>query len=167
MHKQGFRLYVTRDLGQATGYARERYRLEQDKRYGLLGSSKGKLDPFGVPTDFYSTQRMKVGPWYYDDPESAKSCCRLDSAATEFQCQGLELDLPIVGWGVDLHWGGRDWQSPPRRRSQAHNPHLLRLNSYRVLLTRGRDGVVLYVPDGGREFDADYQALETAGAREL
>jgi len=167
MEKQGFRLYLTRDLQQATSYVRERYRSEQDKRYGFLGSSKGRLNPFGIPTDFYSTRRMKVGPWYYDDPDSVESCCRLDSAATEFQCQGLELDLPIVGWGVDLRWDGRIWQSPPQRRSQARDPHKLRLNSYRVLLTRGRDGVVLYVPDGGAAFDADFAALREAGGRGL
>jgi hypothetical protein len=167
MEKQGFRLYLTRELERATGYVRERYRFERDKRYGFLGSSKGRLNPFGVPTDFYSTQRMKIGPWYYDDPDSTKSCCQLDSAATEFQCQGLELDLPIVGWGVDLHWNGQTWQSPPQRRSQAHDPHLLRLNSYRVLLTRGRDGAVLYVPDGGAPFDADHAALRSAGAKGL
>ncbi len=165
MEKQGFRLYLTRDLEQARRYVRERYRTEEDKRYGFLGSSKGRLNPFGIPTDFYSTQRMKIGPWYYDHPESAGSCCRLDSAATEFQCQGLELDLPIVGWGVDLHWNGRAWQSPPQRRAPGRDPHLLRLYSYRVLLTRGRDGLVLFVPDGGAAFDADFAALEAAGGR--
>lgn len=167
MNKQGFRLYLTRELERATQYVRERYQSEPDKRYGFLGSSKGRLDPFGIPTNYYSTQRMKIGPWYYDDPDSAKSCCQLDSAATEFQCQGLELDLPVVGWGVDLHWNGRDWQSPPQRRSHARDPHLLRLNSYRVLLTRGRDGAALYVPDGGTAFDADFAALEAAGGMGL
>ncbi|MCL5735368.1 MAG: DUF2075 domain-containing protein [Actinobacteria bacterium] len=167
MEKQGFRLYLTRDLQRATRYVRERYRSEQDKRYGLLGSSKGRLNPFGIPTDYQSTKRLRVGPWYYDDPSTAKSCCQLDSAATEFQCQGLELDLPIVGWGADLHWNGRSWQSLPQRRSRAHDPQKLRLNSYRVLLTRGRDGLVLYVPDGGEAFDEDFAALETAGGRGL
>ncbi|MBN1631556.1 MAG: DUF2075 domain-containing protein, partial [Thermoleophilia bacterium] len=75
MEKQGFRLYLTRELERATGYVRERYRSETDKRYGFLGSSKGRLNPFGIPTDYYSTQRMKIGPWYYDDPDTAKSCC--------------------------------------------------------------------------------------------
>mgnify|MGYP001052206299 CR=1 FL=1 len=173
MERQGFRLYLTRELERARGYVRERYRTETDKRYGFLGSSKSKLERFGIPADYRSTQRMKIGPWYYDDPDSAKSCCRLDSAATEFQCQGLELDLPIVGWGADLHWNGRSWQSPPVRRyrdshkQQARDPHLLRLNSYRVLLTRGRDGVVLYVPDGGAAFDDDFEALVAAGGRGL
>ncbi len=167
MGKQGFRLYVTRDLSRAQGYVRERYRTEEDKRYGYLGSSKGRLNPFGIPTDYYSTQRMKIGPWYYDHPSSPESCCQLASAATEFQCQGLELDLPIVGWGVDLHWDGQSWNSPPQRRSKARDPHALRLNSYRVLLTRGRDGLVLYVPEGGSQFDTDYEALVAAGGREL
>jgi hypothetical protein len=167
MERQGYRLYVTRELTRATRYVRERYRTEEDKRYGFLGSSKGRLNDFGIPTDFYSTQRMKVGPWYYDPPESTGSCCQLDSAATEFQCQGLELDLPVVGWGVDLHWNGGAWQSPLQKRSHARDPHKLRLNSYRVLLTRGRDGSVLYVPDGGSEFNADYEALLRAGATAL
>lgn len=167
MSKQGYCLYVTRDLERATEYARERYRLETDKRYGYLGSSKARLNSFGIRTDFFSTRRMRLGPWYYDDPQSPKSCCQFDEAATEFQCQGLELDLPVVGWGVDLHWDGKAWRSPVPRRSEATNPHQLRLNSYRVLLTRGRDGSVLYVPDAGREFDEDYGALQSAGAREL
>ncbi|MBN1459518.1 MAG: DUF2075 domain-containing protein [Armatimonadetes bacterium] len=119
MEKQGFRLYLTRELERATGYVRERYRSETDKRCGFLCSSKSRLERFGIPADYYSTQRMRIGPWYYDDPDTAKSCCRLDSAATEFQCQGLELELPIVGWGVDLHWNGRSWQSPTVRRSHA------------------------------------------------
>jgi len=148
MERQGFRLYLTRELEPARGYVRERYRTEEEKRYGFVGLSKGRLNPFGIPTDYFSTQRMKIGPWYYDDPDSPGSCCQLNSAATEFQCQGLELDLPIVGWGVDLRWNGRSWQSPPQRRfgdshrQQARDPHKLRLNSYRVLLTRrgGRAG---------------------------
>jgi len=167
MEKQGFRLYLTRDLQRATSYVRERYRLEEDKRYGFLGSSKGRMNSFGIPTDYQSTLRMKIGPWYYDHPDSLGSCCQLQSAATEFQCQGLELDLPIVGWGQDLHWEGRAWQSPPQRRSQARDPHKLRLNSYRVLLTRGRDGSVLYVPDAGAAFDTDYEALHRSGAQVL
>jgi hypothetical protein len=167
MTKQGYCLYVTRDLERATSYARERYRLEDDKRYGFLGSSKGRLNPFGLTTDYFSSRRMRLGPWYYDDPDSPKSCCQFEETATEFQCQGLELDLPVIGWGVDLHWDGKAWRSRPPRNSAATDPHQLRLNSYRVLLTRGRDGSVVYVPDGGPEFDADYGVLETAGARAL
>jgi DUF2075 family protein len=89
---------------------------------------------------------LKEGPWYNDPPESHLSCCVLHDVATEFACQGLELDFPIVAWGNDLTWSGSHWTSPPQPRSQAHDPHKLRVNSYRVLLSRGRDGFVVFVP---------------------
>jgi hypothetical protein len=38
----------------------------------------------------------------------------------------------------------------------------LRLNAYRVLLTRGRDGAVLFVPPGA-EMDSTASALHRAG----
>ncbi len=167
METQGYRVYVTRELERAATYARERYRLEEDKRYGLLGSSKSGLDRFGVPTDYMATRDMKVGPWYYDPPDSPWSCCQLNSAATEFQCQGLELDLPIVGWGRDLRWDGGAWKVAPGIRGNARDPYALTLNSYRVLLTRGRDGSVIFVPEAGKDYDADHDALVAAGARIL
>lgn len=40
---QGFRMYVTRDLSHAKRFLRQRYDGEQDKRYGMIASSKGKL----------------------------------------------------------------------------------------------------------------------------
>jgi DUF2075 family protein len=51
-------------------------------------------------------------------------------------------------------------------RSQARDPHQLRLNSYRVLLTRGRDGFVVFVPPEP-EMRETYRALRDAGLREL
>jgi len=78
---------------------------------------------------------------------------------------GLELDFPIVCWGNDFTWDGA-WKSPPAKRSKAKDPHQLRVNSYRVLLTRGRDGFIVFVPNeiGMR---STYEALKTAGIREL
>jgi len=42
----------------------------------------------------------------------------------------------------------------------------LRLNAYRVLLTRGRDGTVIFVPDL-TELDETYEYLVASGSREL
>ena len=84
----------------------------------------------------------------------------------EFACQGLELDLPIVCWGDDLLWAPDHWQSLPQPRSKAHDPHQVRLNSYRVLLSRGRDGVVVFVPPEP-VLDATYQVLVTSGMQPL
>lgn len=94
------------------------------------------------------------------------SCCQLHEVATEFACQGLELNFPIVCWGDDLLWDADRWMSLSQPRSKARDPHQLRLNSYRVLLTRGRDGMVLFVP---REpaLGATYRALVEAGCSVL
>ena len=101
MSEQGFDIYVTRDLEIAKIYVRERYEGEDSKRYGLLASSKDKTLPrYGVLNDYYSMQRMKIGPWYIDPVTSERSCCSLRDVATEFQCQGLELDMPIVCWAM-------------------------------------------------------------------
>lgn len=165
--RAGFSLYVTRSLDEASSYVRERYSGEVDKRFGLIASSRAtNLPRWGVQNSFQFTKRLREGPWYNDLPDSRFSCCQLHDVATEFACQGLELDCPIVCWGDDLCWQDGIWRSRPSRRSQARNPHLLRLNSYRVLLSRGRDGMVAFVPPEPA-MDATFQVLCNAGMRSL
>jgi len=163
---QGFDVYITNDINIATSYVKERYQGQEDKRYGLLASSKAKnLPVWGIHNEYNYTKNMREGPWYNDPPSSFNSCCALRDVATEFSCQGLELDFPIVCWGNDFTWDGV-WKSPPAKRSKAKDPHQLRVNSYRVLLTRGRDGFIVFMPNeiGMR---STYEALKGAGIREL
>ncbi len=161
-----FNLYVTRDLELAKHYVRNRYDENEGARYGLLASSKSRnLANFGMDASFQATRRFREGPWYNDAPESLASCCQLLAVATEFQCQGLELDFPIVGWDTDLFWDGNIW-AIKRGRSSAIDPLRLRINSYRVLLTRGRDGMIIFVPPIG-ELDLTFAALRRAGCEEL
>ncbi len=161
-----FNLYVTRDLDAAKTYVRSRYDGNLDSRYGLLASSKAKTLPaFGMDGSFQATRRFCAGPWYNDPPSSPQSCCQLRAVATEFACQGLELDFPIVGWDSDLLWDGRSWASKAGR-TKARDPHKLRINSYRVLLTRGRDGMMIFVPRVAL-LDSSYAALVEAGCVEF
>ena len=74
--------------------------------------------------------------------------------------------MPIVGWGSDLLWTGQGWQMTSRRRSNLKDPRQIRLNAYRVLLTRGRDGFIVFVPPES-EFDATHGALVRAGCVHL
>jgi len=167
IYEQGFDIYFTHDLEQAKNYAISRYSGNFDKRYGLIASSKAKdLPRYGIKNDYQSTLRVHPGPWYNNDPTDTKSCCMLEDVVTEFGCQGLELDLPIVCWGNDLYWDGNNWQTPKETRSSAHDPHKLRINSYRVLLTRGRDGFIIFIPkvDGNI---LTIEALKKAGIKEL
>jgi DUF2075 family protein len=145
---EAYPMYVTRDFDEAKEYVRRRFVDENGKRYGLLASSHAKqLRKFGVDNGYQATSRMNIAKWYNAPPDDPKSSCALAQPVTEFGCQGLELDLPIVCWGEDLRWQHGAWLlTPIRRRYPQDNPEQLLRNTYRVLLTRGRDGVVVFVP---------------------
>ncbi|NGM83956.1 DUF2075 domain-containing protein [Paenibacillus sp. 7124] len=84
---------------------------------------------------------------YYNYPDSAYYCRNLRYGASEFQVQGLELDMAILYWGEDLMWTSNGW-SYKKLRTDANHPEQLKQNAYRVLLTRGRDGIIIV--DGPR-----------------
>ncbi|WAL62695.1 DNA/RNA helicase domain-containing protein [Thermocoleostomius sinensis] len=162
----GFDAYLTRDLEAAKTYCRDRYVTQSNKRYGLLASSRAhNLSQYGIANDYKATQRVKVGPWYIDPPDSPLSCCAFADVVTEFGCQGLELDLPIIGWGNDLRWQESTWVTTSRQR-QVRDPLRLRLNSYRVLLTRGRDGFIVFIPPDAN-MNQTYEVVRSAGLRLL
>jgi hypothetical protein len=149
LHSGGYRLLMTRDLNQAKDYLSERYEQAPIARYGLLASSKDKwLQAHGVDNSFQTTKRLRVGPWYNAEPSNPQSCCQLETVATEFSSQGLELDAALVAWGSDYIRQASTWSMQFSRgtRGCLRDPLALRRNVYRVLLTRGRDGSVLYVP---------------------
>lgn len=170
-----FPLYVTRDLEAARSYLDERYpSQERDARFGLLVSSHAKslalLDDadFRLATDFMAKKYFKIATWFNAARDSTDSCCALRVAVTEFDCQGLELDLPVVCWGEDAVWSNSGWKYLPKRRQyKLQNPIQLLQNSYRVLLTRGRDGLIIWVPAQLSQLDATYDVLLAAGMRPL
>ena len=115
---------------------------------------------------------MRLGPWYgdHEDDYSARSCRRLQDCVTEFGAQGLELDASLLAWGTDLVRADGAWSTMMargyKRGANVKNPFQLRVNAYRVLLTRGRDGCVVFVPTL-RELDETYQFMLDAGFRQL
>ena len=76
----------------------------------------------------------------------------MEDAGTEFDVQGLELDWVGVCWDANFIWRsdgwlgrrfvGTKWQSI----NEVKQKYLK--NAYRVLLTRARQGMVIYVPLG-------------------
>jgi len=172
LEAQGYHLRITRVLDEAKQYLRERYSENRDARFGLLASSKDKCLPcFGVPNEYQATKVLKIGPWYADaeDAPRALSCRHLSTCVTEFAAQGLELDASLVAWGTDLRLDGTKWTNAAargyKRGAQIRDPFRLRVNSYRVLLTRGRDGVVVFVPPLPA-LDETYSYLCAAGFAE-
>ncbi len=168
-----YHLRATRDLDVAKRYLRERYADNPDARFGVVASSRDvDLPRFDVKNDWNSTKRVRPGPWFCEDDDDplGRSCRSLRDAVTEFGCQGLELDAALVAWGTDLlledgRWTNRrarPYQSP----SLIHDAFQLRLNAYRVLLTRGRDATVVYVPPIPA-LDSVWDLLIAGGFREL
>lgn len=169
LHENSHRFLVIRDLEAAKNYLRERYSGAPEARYGILASSKDKWLPgFGVDNSFQTTRRLRVGPWYNSPPADRESCCQLDTVATEFSSQGLELDCALVAWGSDLLWTGYSWSMEHSRgtRGILKDALALRKNVYRVLLTRGRDGTIVFVPPDER-LDKTYWHLIDIGMRVL
>jgi len=165
---QNFPIFITRDIEEAKLYVSSRFAGETSKRYGILASSKDQVLPnYGIHNGFQDTKRVKNARWYNQDLGSDGSCCNMEEVVTEFGCQGLELDMAIVAWGNDFLWDGKEWKlRKMRTRIPQVDPHQLRLNSYRVLLTRSREGMIIFVPPRP-EFDQTEHALLAAGARIL
>ncbi len=165
----------TRDLEAAKEWTRRRAR--GSERYGLLTSSKAqRLKPHAIDV------RAVVDPvhWFLDDRDDTRSSFFLEDAATEFQVQGLELDWACVAWDADLRVNGSTWSHHDFRgdrwlniRSRENQRYLV--NAYRVLLTRARQGMVIFVPPGDERdptrppeaYDAIDKYLERVGVPAL
>jgi hypothetical protein len=139
---------VTRDLEQAKEWVRNHAR--GTERYGLVASSKAqRLKPDAIDI------RVAVDPvhWFLNGKEDTRSSYYLEDAATEYRVQGLELDWTCVAWDGDLRFNGSGWSYHQFRGDRwckiinTDNQRYL-CNAYRVLLTRARQGMVIYVPPG-------------------
>lgn len=139
---------LTRDLSTAKQWLRDHAR--GTERYGLVASSKARrLKPDAIDI------RYEVDPvhWFLKDRDDVRSSYYLEDAATEFQVQGLELDWACVAWDADFRFVHPTWSCHKfgsdrwENVRKPYNQQYLR-NSYRVLLTRARQGMVIYVPPG-------------------
>ncbi len=122
-----------------------------------MGSaSASRLRPDGLEPSFDFHRRFDWENWFLDDDDDVRCSSRLEVFATQFEVQGLELDWVGVCWGEDFTWGGAAWVSnrfnnrrwSPRKMKTAADAqkHQFRINAYRVLLTRARQGMIIYVP---------------------
>jgi hypothetical protein len=141
-------IVVTRDLSVAREWLRAKAR--GTERTGIVASSKAlRLKPHALNV------RATIDPrhWFLKASDDVRSSVYLEDVATEFQVQGLELDWACVAWDGDLRHSGDCWQYRDfrgRKWTKVNHEHNRRylLNAYRVLLTRARQGMVLFVPRG-------------------
>lgn len=170
-----FPLFLTRDLDVAKTWLKRRQR--GSRRTGLVASSGGRrLRAHGLDV----RTELDVENWFLNEPADVRASYYLETPATEFGIQGLELDWVGVCWDIDLvpkgeRWmvsafKGTEWQQV---RDSTRRQYVL--NKYRVLLTRAREGMIIWVPPGDpsdrtREpgkYDDIAQYLESCGLRTI
>ena len=177
----GVPFLLTRSLTQMRAALRSLAR--GTRRAGLVCSAGAKrLRADGVSPNFPHLDDKAVASWFLDRWPDVRASDALELLATEFACQGLELDLVGLCWGNDLirragqadwlvrSFVGTRWQEP-----RGENNIAFQINTYRVLLTRARYETVIWVPTGDteditrkpEEFDAIAAFLLGCGAQTL
>ncbi|MDJ0387895.1 DUF2075 domain-containing protein [Roseomonas sp. E05] len=158
----GLPFRLTRDLAALRAALRGRAR--GLRRAGLVCSAKAKrLRAEGLGAQLHGADDEVVN-WFLRRWPDIRASDALEVCATEYACQGLELDLVGLAWGGDFIRQGGRWQA---RRfagsrwnsvSQDETRRHIR-NTYRVLLTRARYETIIFVPAGSTE-DATRPAVE-------
>lgn len=139
---------VTRNLHLAREWLRQHAR--GTERFGLLASSgANRLRPEGI----FIKAKIDAPTWFLNDKRDVRASYYMEEVATEFDVQGLELDWVGVCWDADFRYAYGDWKhfgfrgTAWQRVSTAERQLYLK-NSYRVILTRARQGMVIFVPEG-------------------
>jgi hypothetical protein len=168
-------LYISRNLPKVKKWLKEVSR--GSERYGLVSSSNAiRLKPYGL------NMKSKIDPthWFLSNKQDIRSSYYLEDAASEFEIQGLELDWVGLCWDANLRRNDRNWEfysfkgTKWQNNAQTERQFYL-LNSYRVLMTRARQGMVIFVPEGDKEddtrkpefYDPIYEYLLSCGFKEL
>lgn len=165
-----FPVFLTRELDKAKEWVRGKAASVDGlpiERYGILATSteqRLRADGVIVPKD------MNVVNWMLGGPENVDSSYQMEIAASEFKVQGLEIDYAVVVWGADYQYvkdagkikgkkskaaideGGhffcRGYRGAKRTLCTDPTQKVYLRNAYRVLLTRARQGMIIYVPKG-------------------
>jgi len=173
--KGSYPLVVTRSLSAARQWLRMKAR--GTERYGIVASSEAmRLRPFGLNV------RAEIDPsnWFLNGKDDIRSSYFLEEVATEFDIQGLELDWTCLAWDGDFYHDGNTWHYRSFSGTRWHDIHkednrLYRMNAYRVLLTRARQGMVLCIPEGSPDdvtrlpefYNGTYAYLKNIGIAEI
>lgn len=176
---EGLPFFVTRDLEAARSALREL--TPGLRRAGFVRSSGARrLRGEGFDAQLIGTEEPVA--WFLERWPDIRASDALEVAATEYACQGLELDTVGLAWGGDFRRFAGGWQA---RRFAGNDWQVVRnptetsfvRNTYRVLLTRARYETVIWVPRGSARgtpfhdptrdaatYDAIADFLEACGA---
>lgn len=173
--KKDYPIKITRDLESARDWLKKS--AKGSERTGVVASSGGiRLRPFGLNVK----AKIDAPIWFLNDKDDIRSSYFLEEVATEFDIQGLELDWTCVAWDGDLfydnnQWNYRKFKGTKWQNISSKNITNYLINSYRVLLTRARQGMVIYIPFGNNEditrptfmYDGTFDFFKSLGIKEI
>ncbi len=173
--KDKYPIVITRDLNKAKTWVRDH--CQGTTRYGLLASSGAlRLKPEGI----FVKNEISVANWFLNGKDDVRSSYMLEDVVTEFDIQGLELDYSIVAWDADYRYVNGEWShynfaGNHWNNINASEKRLYLKNAYRVLLTRARQGMAIFVPAGSDKdqtrrrawYDGIYEYLKELGIYEI
>ena len=174
-HMQGYHIAMTRSFENAKRWLQRMAR--GTDRFGIVAAAKSyRLRPHGI----YVELTPKATHWFLNPSDDPRSSNGLEYVATEFEIQGLELDWVCVAWDADLRYAKDIWDYKEfvgRKWNNIHKEYKQRYlkNAYRVLLTRARQGMIIFVPPGDdsdetrnpQYYDKTYEYLRQIGIPEL
>lgn len=173
--KEVYPIKLTRNFDTAKQWLRSKAR--GSERFGIIASSGAyRLRPYGINVK----SSVKAPIWFLNDKDDIRSSYFMEEVATEFDIQGLELDWTCVCWDADFYisdmswkyrkFKGTKWQNINQEISQKYL-----INAYRVLLTRARQGMIIFIPEGDvndktrlpKYYDQTYKFLKSIGIDEV
>lgn len=170
-----FPIRLTRNFNAAKEWLRKNKK--GTERIGLVGSSGGRrLRPLGIDVK----NEITAEDWFLNDATDVRSSHYLELVATEFDIQGLEIDYVCLAWDINFYFNDGEWnyQSFEGTKWKSINNEIdksyLR-NAYRVLMTRARQGLIIFIPYGDdldptrpRElYDNTYNFLSKCGIQTI
>ena len=168
-------IQITRDLEKAKQWIKSQ--AKGTERYGITASSGARrLRSYGI----WVQSEIDAKNWFLNDFDDVRSSYFLEDTATEFDIQGLELDWTIVCWDANLrfvkdHFEHYTFKGPKWMKINKPEDKLYLKNAYRVLLTRARQGMIIFIPHGSETdptrpheyYDGIYNYLKNIGLQEL
>ena len=173
--QSNYPIVLTRDLQKAKAWVKAQ--AKGSERYGLVASSGARrLKALGV----HVKNEIDVANWFLNPKYDVRSSYFLEDVATEFDVQGLELDWVCLAWGENFYYQDNQWHYQSFKGCKWQNINKeedkqFTKNAYRVLLTRARQGMVIWIPEGSESdntrqkefYDGTYQYLKSIGINEL
>ena len=173
--KSKYPICITRDLNKAREWLS--YKARGNERTGIICSSGAlRLKKYGINVK----AKIECTNWFLNNRNDVRSSNFLEDVATEFDIQGLEIDWACLAWDANLRLTSGKWEYKKFIGTKWNNIKQIEdkkylLNSYRVLLTRARQGLIIFIPEGDPNdetrlpafYDEWYETLLEVGLSEF